>query len=242
MQKIKIISIKNNKTRKVYDLNVKDNHNFFIKNKTEILTHNCDYTTETAQAALRGAMEQYSNSVRFILTCNYAHRVIPALHSRCQGFHIEQLDENDYIIRLGQILDNENIKFDIPTLKLYVKALYPDLRKCINMCQMNSQTGELLSPHKTEIIGSDYKIEMIKLFQKNKINEARKLICEKANPAEYEEIYKFLYRNLNYWGNTDAQQDEAILIIRDGLVKHTICADPEINLSACLIQLKNIQK
>ena len=203
-----------------------------------VILDEADYTTEGAQAALRGAMEQYANSVRFILTCNYPHRIIPAIHSRCQGFHIERLDETDYMVRLGEILQNEGVKFDIPTLELYVKAAYPDLRKCINMCQMNGQTGKLMSPHQSENSGPDYKVEMVELFQSGQIKEARKLICSKASPAEYEDIFRFLYRNLDYWGDTKEKQDEAILIIRDGLVKHTTCADPEINLAACLVQLE----
>ena len=63
-----------------------------------VILDEADYTTEGAQAALRGAMEQYANSVRFILTCNYPNRIIPAIHSRCQGFHIERLDETDYMV------------------------------------------------------------------------------------------------------------------------------------------------
>lgn len=203
-----------------------------------IILDEADYTTEGAQAALRGVMEQYASSVRFILTCNYPHRVIPAIHSRCQGFHIERLDETDYMVRLGQILQDESVEFDIPTLELYVKASYPDLRKCINMCQMNAQTGKLLSPHQSENAGPDYKVKMVELFQAGKIKEARTLICSKASPAEYEDIFRFLYRNLEYWGETSDKQNEAILIIRDGLVKHTTCADPEINLAACLVQLE----
>jgi replication factor C small subunit len=203
-----------------------------------VILDEADYTTEGAQAALRGAMEQYANSVRFILTCNYPHRIIPAIHSRCQGFHIERLDETDYMVRLGEVLANENIEFDIPMLELYVKASYPDLRKCINMCQMNAQTGKLISPHQSENGVPDYKIKMVELFQSGKIKEARKLICSKARPEEYEDIFKFLYRNLEYWGDTEEKQNDAILLIRDGLVKHTTCADPEINLAACLVQLE----
>jgi replication factor C small subunit len=203
-----------------------------------VILDEADYTTEGAQAALRGAMEQYANSVRFILTCNYPHRIIPAIHSRCQGFHIERLDETDYMLRLGEVLANENIEFDIPMLELYVKASYPDLRKCINMCQMNAQTGKLISPHQSENGVPDYKIKMVELFQSGKIKEARKLICSKARPEEYEDIFKFLYRNLEYWGDTEEKQNDAILLIRDGLVKHTTCADPEINLAACLVQLE----
>ena len=206
-----------------------------------VILDEVDFMSRHAQAALRGVMEVHHASARFILTCNYLYKVLEALQSRSQGFHIEHLDETDYMVRLGQILSEEGIELDIDTLDLYVKATYPDLRKCINMCQMNSQTGKLLPPHKSESSGPDYRVEMVQLFKEGKITEARKLICSKASPQEYEDIFKFLYRNLEYWGDTIDQQDEAILVIRDGIVKHGMCADPEINLAACLIQLNALR-
>jgi replication factor C small subunit len=206
-----------------------------------VILDEVDFMSRHAQAALRGVMEVHHASARFILTCNYLHKVLDALQSRSQGFHIEHLDETDYMVRLGQILSEEGIELDIDILDLYVKATYPDLRKCINMCQMNSQTGKLLSPHKSESSGPDYRVEMVQLFKEGKITEARKLICSKASPQEYEDIFKFLYRNLEYWGDTIDQQDEAILVIRDGIVKHGMCADPEINLAACLVQLNALR-
>jgi replication factor C small subunit len=206
-----------------------------------VILDEVDFMSRHAQAALRGVMEVHHASARFILTCNYLHKVLEALQSRSQGFHIEHLDETDYMVRLGQILSEEGIELDIDILDLYVKATYPDLRKCINMCQMNSQTGKLLSPHKSESSGPDYRVEMVQLFKEGKITEARKLICSKASPQEYEDIFKFLYRNLEYWGDTIDQQDEAILVIRDGIVKHGMCADPEINLAACLVQLNALR-
>ena len=67
-----------------------------------VLLDEADYLSPNAQAALRGVMERYSNSCRFILTCNYPHKIIPALHSRCQGFHIEKLDKVEFTSRIGR--------------------------------------------------------------------------------------------------------------------------------------------
>ena len=53
-----------------------------------VLLDEADYLSPSAQAALRGVMEEYHTTSRFILTCNYPNRIIPALNSRCQGFHI----------------------------------------------------------------------------------------------------------------------------------------------------------
>ena len=204
-----------------------------------ILLDEADYLSPNAQAALRGVMEEYHTTARFILTCNYPNRIIPAIHSRCQGFHVERVDQTEFTARVATILVEENIEFDLDTLDTFVKATYPDLRKCINMVQMNSMEGVLHSPEKGDTGAQDFKIEMVDLFKKGKIRDARKLLCSQARPEEMEEIYRWMYTNINLFGETEEQQDKAVLIIKQGLVDHTICADSEINLAATLIRLAN---
>jgi DNA polymerase III delta prime subunit len=204
-----------------------------------VLLDEADYLTPNAQAILRGVMEEYHTTARFILTCNYPNRIIPAIHSRCQGFHIERVDITEFTARVATILVEENVEFDLDTLDTFVKATYPDLRKCINMVQMNSMGGSLHTPEKGDSGEADYKIEMVDLFKKGKIRDARKLLCGQARPEEMEEIYRWMYTNITLFGATDESQDKAVLIIKQGLVDHTICADPEINLAATLIRLAN---
>ena len=204
-----------------------------------IVLDEADYMTLHGQAALRGIMEQYHEVSRFIITCNYPNKIIPAIHSRCQGFHVENLNETDFMVRVGEILAREEIEFDVDDLQTFVKVSYPDLRKTINNVQLNCADNKLTIPEQTDDT-SDYKIEMITLFKAGKIKEARRLICNQIRQDEYEDVFKFLYRNLEFWGNSSDKQDEAIVIIRNGLVKHGMIADPEINLSATLIELENI--
>ena len=206
-----------------------------------VLLDEADYLTPNAQAILRGVMETYSNHSRFILTCNYPNRIIPALHSRCQGFHIEKTDITEYTARVATILVEENIEFDLDTLDTYVKVAYPDLRKCINMVQQNVSEGQLQTPTAGEEGVSDYKIEMVELFKKGKIKEARTLLCGRARPEEIGDIFRWMYDNLDLFGKNEEQKDAALLIIKQGLVDHTIIADPEINLSATLTKLARLQ-
>ena len=201
-----------------------------------VLLDEADYLSPNAQAALRGVMETYHTTARFILTCNYPNRIIPALHSRCQGFHIERVDLTEFTARVATILVEENIEFDLDTLDTFVKATYPDLRKCINTVQMNSMEGSLHTPEKGDSGQADYKLEMVSLFKAGKINEARKLVCSQARPEEMEEVYRWLYDNIVIFGDEE-KQNKAILIIKQGLVDHTLVIDPEINLSATLIRL-----
>ena len=205
-----------------------------------VLLDEADYLSPNAQAALRGVMEEYHTTSRFILTCNYPNRIIPALHSRCQGFHIERIDQTEFTARVAEILIAEEITPDIDTLDTYVKATYPDLRKCINMVQMNSVSGQLLPPEKSDAGESDWKLEMTELFKAGQITKARKLVCSQARPEEIEDVYKWLYDNIELFGDEE-KQESAILIIKQGLVDHTLVADPEINLAATMIRLSRMK-
>ena len=192
----------------------------------------------SVQPALRNLMEEYSSNVRFILTCNYPNKIIPALHSRLQTIHIEKTDQVEFFHRVEHILTKEAIEFTPEVLASYVAGTYPDLRKCINNVQMNSLKGVLLNPESDEST-TDYKIEMVELFKKGKISEARKLLCGQARPEEMDEIYRWLYDNVEIFGD-EAHQEKAILIIKQGLVDHAIVSDAEINLAATLIRLSHV--
>jgi replication factor C small subunit len=204
-----------------------------------VLLDEADYLSPNAQAALRGVMEEYHQTARFILTCNYPNRIIPALHSRCQGFHVEKVDQTEFIARVATILVEENIDFDLDTLDLYVKVAYPDLRKCINLVQQNCQEGKLISPNQSDAGEQDWKFDMVTLFKAGKISEARKLLCGKIRSEEMEEVYVWLYNNLDVFGD-EQKQDSAVLIIKQGLVDHGLVIDTEINLAATMIKLARL--
>ena len=204
-----------------------------------VLLDEADYLSPNAQAALRGVMEEYPTTARFILTCNYPNRIIPALHSRCPGFHIAKIDQTEFTARVAKILIDEGVQPDLDILDTYVKATYPDLRKCINMVQMNSQEGKLLAPNESDKAEADWKLDMVELFKAGKISEARKLVCGRARAEEMEEVYRWLYDNIELFRDEE-KQDKAIMIIKQGLVDHTLVVDPEINLAATLIKLARL--
>ncbi len=204
-----------------------------------ILLDEADYISAEGQAALRGVMEQYHASVRFILTCNYPNKIIPALQSRCQGFHITSLDTNEFTARIAEILIENNVKFELDTLDSFVRATYPDLRKTINSVQMAVVDSELKQPEQSDQ-DTGWRIKMVELFKAKQVREARKLIIANCRTDEYEEMYRWLYRNVEFFGDNEDKQDEAVIVIRNAMVKHTQVADPEINLSATLIELNNL--
>ena len=233
----------------------RDNGVDFIKTKVEgfvqtmpfgafkvVLMDEADYLTYNAQAIMRGLMETYQESARFILTCNMPHKIIPALHSRCQSFHIEKPDTTEFTARTATVLVTEGVEFDLDTLDSYVKATYPDLRKCLNLLQANSSEGTLSRPGENDRAVKDWKLESVELFKSGNIRKGREVICAQANVEDINAMFRWSYDNLEIWGDTPDQQDEAILVIRKGMVNHSMVADPEINLSAMLVELCQIRQ
>jgi replication factor C small subunit len=207
-----------------------------------VLLDEADYLSPSAQAVLRGLMETYANNARFILTCNYPNKIIPALHSRCQGFHIEKLDKTEFTARTATILVSENINFDLDVLDNYVSASYPDLRKCINTLQAASTGGQLQGQAETASSSIDYRLAAVEMFKAGRVRDARKLLCSSVRPDEMEEIFRWMYDNLDLWSQDQQVQDRAIVIIRNGLVNHSMVADAEINLSATLCELSQLEQ
>lgn len=231
----------------------RDNGVDFIKTKVEgfvstmpfgafkvVLLDEADYLSHNAQGIMRGLLETYANQARFIFTCNMPHKIMPALHSRCQGFHIDKTDVTEFTARVATILVQENVEFDLDTLDSYVKATYPDLRKCLNLLQANSTSGSLAKPGENDRGVKDWKLGAVELFKAGKIRDGRALICSQAGAEDMDEIFRWMYDNLSLWSNTPEGQDQAILAIRKGLVNHSMVADPEINLSATLVELTQI--
>lgn len=204
-----------------------------------VLLDEADYLTPAGQAALRNDMEAYHSSVRFILTCNYVHRIIPALKSRCHEFHITKTDRTEFTARAATVLVTENVEFDLDTLDNYVAATYPDLRKCLNQLQVNSSSGKLLPVQNSSSDQDAMLVQITELFKTGVVTEGRKQLLQflSLNPSRIEDIYKWMYQNLELWGNTNEKRDASIVIIRNGLANLSLVGIPEISLAATLVEL-----
>ena len=204
-----------------------------------VLLDESDYLSRESQAALRNDMEAYHMTVRYILTCNYQHKIIPALKSRCHEFHIAKTDMNDFTARAATVLVTENIDFDLDTLDSYVRGTYPDLRKCLNQLQVNSNTGKLLPPQEAGSSENELLVKATSLFKSGKIIEGRQELMQyiALYPTRIEDTYRWMYDNLDLWGNTNEKRDASIIIIRNGLANLPLVGIPEISLAATLVEL-----
>lgn len=206
-----------------------------------VLLDEADYLTPNGQAMLRNDMEAYHATVRFILTCNYAHRIIPALKSRTHEFYINKTDRTEFTARAATVLMTESVKFDLDTLDGYIAACYPDMRKTLNQLQVNSQDGTL-QPLQADSEQDAALIEAAGHFRGNRVLEGRQalLVYLSHNPGRIEDIYKFMYQNLDLWGDTTEKRDAAILVIRNGLANLSLVGVPEISLAATMIELTTL--
>jgi len=207
-----------------------------------VLLDEADYLSFAAQAILRGEMEKYQASARFILTCNFENKILPAIHSRCQGFHIDKLDKTEFTARVAEVLISEEVDFDLDILDTYVKSTYPDLRKCLNTCQMNSSSGTLDGLHGDESGSSaDYIMKAVELFKNDKFTAARQLMFANVRGDEIDGLITWTFNNLDLFCDTPEQEDRAILYIRNAAVNSSFVSDQEINVAALITELANVK-
>jgi replication factor C small subunit len=198
-----------------------------------VLFDECDALTLDSQKALRNVIEEYSHNTRFIFTCNYLFKVIPALQSRCQVFNLTPpLD--GVLNRVISILKNENVNVpDSEKQKLVelVRAGYPDLRRIINDIQKFSYTGTL-SIKDNQVKGIANKI-VEKIRAKVSPHELRKYVIEREQDFsnDYLQLLKEMFEVLFQTDNNTNN----LLIVSEGMYKDSIVIDKEINwFSTCL--------
>ena len=204
-----------------------------------VLLDEADYLTQPSQAALRNDMEAYHETVRYILTCNYAHKIIPALKSRCHEFHIAKPDLSEFTARSATVLMKEEVDFELDVLDTYVRATYPDLRKCLSQLQVNSGSGALRAPQSEGQSEDELLVEATNLFKSGKLIEARQQLMQyiALYPTRIEDTYRWMYDNLDLFGASNEERDANIIVIRNGLANLPLVGIPEISLAATLVEL-----
>lgn len=200
-----------------------------------------DYLTPNAQAALRRMMEEYSDTVRFILTCNKVHKIIPEIKSRVQEFVFNEFDKKKAAAYAVKILKKEGVEFSKEKLVEYIKLSYPDMRKLIQMMQQNVVDGVLQDPVENSGIVKTMAEVTIYLKDDDWVT-AREKAVESIGEDEWEECYQFLYDYLHELGKFQDTEKwrQGIIIIADHLYKHSLVSNPEINFSACMLRLAGV--
>jgi len=209
-----------------------------FKDMKVIILDEFDYMTPNAQAILRNLMETFSKHCRFILTCNYVEKVIDPIQSRCQTFQIVPPSKKEVAVQISQILGKEDIKFQPTTLVPIIDSSYPDIRKIINTCQLNSTKGEL-KLDTTSVIDSDIKSKVVEILKSsdakpNKWKNIRQAVAD-ARIQDFTELYSFLYEKVDEYGSGNTSN--IILILSESQHKDALVVDKEITFMSCIIQI-----
>jgi len=56
-------------------------------------------------------------------------------------------------------------------------------------------------------------------------------------PTRLEDVYRWMYDNLDLWGSAQEKKDASIIFIRNGLANLPLVGLPEISLAATLVEL-----
>jgi DNA polymerase III delta prime subunit len=208
-----------------------------------IILDEFDYMTPNAQAILRNLMETFSKHCRFILTCNYHEKIIDPIKSRCQTFAITPPTKKDVAIQVTRILDAEKIKYDVKNVADIISSYYPDIRRILNTCQLQSAKGELKVDHQI-MVESNFQTKLVDLLKANDdkrnmfMNIRQAVADNRLN--DYSEMYSMLYSRVDEYaaGNTA----NVILTIAEGLSKDALVVDKEIVFMSTIIQILNIIK
>jgi len=208
-----------------------------------IILDEFDYMTPNAQAILRNLMETFSRHTRFILTCNYHEKIIEPILSRCQTFAVNPPSKKEVAVHVTDILNKEGIRFDIKDVADIISSFYPDIRRVMNTCQLQSSKGELKVDKQT-ILQADFKNKIVDLLasgeeKRNAYMQIRQIVGDnKVN--DFAELYTALYERLDDYaaGNTA----NVILELAQGQFRDALVIDKEICFMATIIAIINIIK
>ena len=210
-------------------------------NHKVVIIDEADYmNADSVQPALRNFIETFYNNCRFIFTCNYKNKIIPALHSRCTviDFSIKNGQKvktaKEFMSRMSVLLKSENIEFDKKVLAELIQKYYPDFRRTINELQRYSVRGKIDSGILFSISEVNHK-ELMKTLKEKRFNDMRKWVVQNLDkePSHlFRTIYDLLYENLD-----TKSIPQAILIIAGYQYKAAFVADQEINMVACLTEI-----
>lgn len=206
-----------------------------------IVLDEVDYMNHLAQPMLRNIMETFSAHCRFILTCNYIEKIIDPIQSRCQTFQIVPPTKKDVALQVSNILNTEGVKFEPKDLVPIIDSSYPDIRKIINTCQLNSSRG-VLKLDSTSIVDSDVKNKVVEILKskddkRNKWKNIRQAIAD-SRIQDFTEFYTYLYEKVDEYGGSNTAN--IILILSESQHKDVLVVDKEITFMACVIQIVGI--
>lgn len=213
------------------------------KTKVVILDE-ADYITPEAQAALRNLIETFSKNCRFIFTCNFKHKIIEPLHSRCSvidfSFDKKELPKLQVQVakRVFEILTKEGVEFSQQAVLEIVKRFTPDNRRIINELQRYANINGKIDAGLFAVVDTAKIQNFVNFMKTGDFKSCRQFIAD--NPA-HDVIFTELYENIVDYVDTNSIPN-LILILGEYQMRASMVANQEINLAAfCVECMKGIR-
>jgi len=205
-----------------------------------VILDEADYMTANGQAALRNLMETFSNTTRFILTCNYVEKIIDPIQSRCQAFAIIPPSKIDVAKRVAGILDELSITYDKKDLVAIINAGYPDIRRVLNACQRQVIDKELRVDNDS-IIQANYMTKLLDILKsdlnkKDAFKEIRQLIAD-SKVKDFTNLHKFLFDEIDEYAKGHIAA--VILILAESQYQDSFVVDKELHMMSTIVKLLN---
>ena len=214
----------------------------FMGGRKYVILDEADYlNANSTQPALRNFMEEFSKNCGFILTCNFANRIIEPLHSRCSviNFNINAADRPklaaQFFKRTLGILDAEHVEYDQKAVAELINTYFPDWRRVLNELQRYGATGKIdagILRNK----GSESIEQLIGLLKEKRFSEVRKWIGENSD-VDSATLYRSMYDILPTKIASTSSIANAIIILAEYEYKEAFVANPEINRAAAMATL-----
>lgn len=205
-----------------------------------IILDEADYITKVAQSALRGVMENYSDNVRFILTCNYVNRIITPLHSRCTAIEVTPPDIESVAMRLYEIAVAEKIKATPKDIVKIVKSHFPDVRRSIETFK-SCIIGDELKYNPRISLTRD---ELFNAFVRGDSFMSLRNLATDNSKYSYDAFFDLLVEKIDTWvSKEEVSYAEAIIIISEHQYRDTqIFSNKHINVLGMLSKLSKLRK
>lgn len=205
-----------------------------------LIVDEADGLSAIFQGAAKNFMEEYSENLVFIYTCNHPKKLIPAIHSRCAAIDFRILNADKPKIaakfskRLCSILDKEGITYSTEVVAKFLIKFFPDFRRTINELQRYSNNEErtidvgILGVTDTENIR-----ELVSLLKDKDFKRARAWVSQNSDmdsPLFFRTLYESLLDKVN-------EVPQLVILLADYSYKSAFCSDQEINNTATLVEI-----
>ena len=205
-----------------------------------VIVDEADNMTADVQMILRKDIEDYHNNCRFIFTCNFINRIIPALHSRCTvvDFRINHSEKQalsaEMFNRLRKILTDEGVEYQDKVIAKLIQRYYPDWRRLLNETQRHAAKGKIEADILVEI--SDVRADdLIRAMKARDYKTVKEWVTQHMD-HDPNQVIRRIYDAIHEHA-TGRSIPNIVIIIAKYQYQIQFVTDQEINTLACLIEI-----